>query len=769
MKVINNRMIFCMLTALQVYGASIQLSDESVAGVFRVRNQAEIEGFQTKLRHVLKQKYELRVCLEGLVGDDNCFVNSNPENEDLIGDIGLTFDQRFVDSMGEEYSKVRVVEYEDNRYCLTNAVRSLRYCCSLFCHDPRHSTNLNIKNLRLVDEFLNGSYREDVCSLQDDDSLGCRYKVVCDHASQDPSPHDLMCRWENFLKALKKTKRLLDEHIVSILDCQRSVEVIDQYEVSHDQRRSDLSKLCEKSKLTDCLQEYKVSMVMSLSKPISQLLKLLAKSIELKRFFRSKENPLVVLQEECAHLNLEERLKNVRDNLDEFIQMEREISTRLEKLARCAPFFIEYDFAGYVRRFPQLGMNYVDLYDQVLRRQLAEFISAEDLLRRLAEGNFSDIVKAQKVLHDDGDIVLPPIQVTCDFQKNDLCGNLDIFIKILKEIELWEARQSRQKESLQRSVFGVVCDQTAEATLRDQFPYIQQMKRSLIGDLVDAQNERGQRVDGLLSVCSEFWKLISALETLQNPEDQSPEDQILRLLDLWSKYLEQNTAFMRDPLVLKKHCDNVICYLHQFLRMEDEVISRIERLSGCALFFLQHNIENDILWEQLRSPNVECYQKWAIQLFGLANQFIAEGAEYRRMRYRFRGYNCLPAKHADSDFNECGTTDWGCHLKNFIAILQDTQNWQAKQCSQGNLLDSSVFKVLKDQGAARALGYQIPDSTEQQCRLREYLNLIECRSKKIDGYLYAFLGFLNTRNGVVEAAQQAQVCQPLSKRRCVSP
>ena len=518
MKVINNRMIFCMLTALQVYGASIQLSDESVAGVFRVRNQAEIEGFQTKLRHVLKQKYELRVCLEGLVGDDNCFVNSNPENEDLIGDIGLTFDQRFVDSMGEEYSKVRVVEYEDNRYCLTNAVRSLRYCCSLFCHDPRHSTNLNIKNLRLVDEFLNGSYREDVCSLQDDDSLGCRYKVVCDHASQDPSPHDLMCRWENFLKALKKTKRLLDEHIVSILDCQRSVEVIDQYEVSHDQRRSDLSKLCEKSKLTDCLQEYKVSMVMSLSKPISQLLKLLAKSIELKRFFRSKENPLVVLQEECAHLNLEERLKNVRDNLDEFMQMEREISTRIAQSAACAPFFIEYDFEKHVRCLPQLGVAHADWYENVLKKQVTEFISAESLFRMGSTENFLHIVILQKRLHDtDGDIVLPPVQVECDLQENDLCGNLKFCIGILKEVQYWEERQSRQKEILQRSLYGVVCDQTAEATLGDQFFYIDELKRRL-GYIVRDQNERREMVGKQLSVFSEFSDFLKVKEYMIEPE-----------------------------------------------------------------------------------------------------------------------------------------------------------------------------------------------------------------------------------------------------------
>ncbi len=738
-------MIVCVLTALQAYGAGVQLS-ESVADVFRVRNQAEIEDLKAKLRHLLKQRSEIRARREVFEEHAQFFSNARSERDILVGNIGLTLHQNFINSMGAQFRAIPILPYKRARDDLVWCARDLNGYFSLNCMQGPE-----VDDLIVVDEFLNGKDKE-----------------VCSYPAQDADPHDFMSRWENFLEVIKDIKRLAEEHLTSISLCINSVDGIVQGAV-YSSFRSDLSRLCDKSVLKNNLKSYGRIVVEGLERKMCKCLNMLTKCLEKERAFRSKENPLVVLQEECAHLNLEERLKNVRDNLDEFIQMEREISTRLEKLARCAPFFIEYDFAGYVRRFPQLGMNYVDLYDQVLRRQLAEFISAEDLLRRLAEGNFSDIVKAQKVLHDDGDIVLPPIQVTCDFQKNDLCGNLDIFIKILKEIELWEARQSRQKESLQRSVFGVVCDQTAEATLRDQFPYIQQMKRSLIGDLVDAQNERGQRVDGLLSVCSEFWKLISALETLQNPEDQSPEDQILRLLDLWSKYLEQNTAFMRDPLVLKKHCDNVICYLHQFLRMEDEVISRIERLSGCALFFLQHNIENDILWEQLRSPNVECYQKWAIQLFGLANQFIAEGAEYRRMRYRFRGYNCLPAKHADSDFNECGTTDWGCHLKNFIAILQDTQNWQAKQCSQGNLLDSSVFKVLKDQGAARDLGYQIPDSTEQQCRLREYLNLIECRSKKIDGYLYAFLGFLNTRNGVVEAAQQAQVCQPLSKRRCVSP
>ncbi len=198
--------------------------------------------------------------------------------------------------------------------------------------------------------------------------------------------------------------------------------------------------------------------------------------------------------------NLEERLKNVRDNLDEFMQIEREISTRLKQLACCATFFIQYDFEGYVRRSTRLGIDPVVWYDQVLRRKLTQFVNAEDCLRRCAEGRFLDIVSAQKRLHDsDGDSVLPPIQVECDLQGNDLYGNLQIFINRQKEIKDWEERQSRKKESLQISVFGVLCDQTAEATLGDKFSYIQALKQSLLRDFVDFQNERRTMIDALLA------------------------------------------------------------------------------------------------------------------------------------------------------------------------------------------------------------------------------------------------------------------------------
>ncbi|MCY4414321.1 MAG: hypothetical protein OXC30_05030, partial [Alphaproteobacteria bacterium] len=383
--------------------------------------------------------------------------------------------------------------------------------CSRWCEKANLSM---VENLILVDEFLipidlTGGVR----AFPDSGSLGCDDKAVCSYEDQAPAPNDFMPRLENFIAAIQDTQRLTQEHLISVVACINSVDEIAQDEGSSDDHGSDLARLCEKSKLNKTLLNYKAYLSGALDAPMSKCLNMLTKCLEKERAFRSKENPLVVLQEESSEFTLHERLKNVRDNLDEFMKMEREISTRLKKLARCAPFFIEYKFKKYVRRFPQLGMDHVYWYDYVLRRQLAEFISTEDLLRRRAEGNFSDIVKAQKVLHDsDGDIVLPPIQVECDLQGNDLCGNLDIFVKILKEIELWEVRQSRQKESLQRSVFGVVCDQTAKATLGDKFSYIQALKQDLLGHLFRDQNKRRTMVDTQLFVLSEFLQLIISTE-----------------------------------------------------------------------------------------------------------------------------------------------------------------------------------------------------------------------------------------------------------------
>ncbi|MCY4413673.1 MAG: hypothetical protein OXC30_01620, partial [Alphaproteobacteria bacterium] len=384
--------------------------------------------------------------------------------------------------------------------------------CSRWCEKANLSM---VENLILVDEFLipidlTGGVR----AFPDSGSLGCGDKEVCSYEDQAPAPNDFMSRLENFMAVIQDTQRLTQEHLTSVVACINSVEGIAQDEGSSDDHGSDLARLCEKSKLKNTLLNYKIYLNMALDTPMYKCLNMFTKFLEKERSFRS--DPLVVLQEECSHLTLEERLKNVRDNLDQFLQMEREISTRLERLAGCATFFIQYDFAEYVRRFPQLGMAHVYWYDYVLRRQLAEFISTEDLLRRRAKGNFSDIVKAQKVLHDsDGDIVLPPIQVECDFDGfkcNNLCVNSEVFRKILKEIKDWEEVQSRQKESVQRSVFGVLCDQTAARTLGDKLPYIRKLKQDLLGHLVRAQNKRRTMVETQRFVFSEFLKLIISTE-----------------------------------------------------------------------------------------------------------------------------------------------------------------------------------------------------------------------------------------------------------------
>ncbi|MCY4414669.1 MAG: hypothetical protein OXC30_06815 [Alphaproteobacteria bacterium] len=737
-----------MLTVLPAYSASDRSSYESdqsvesVASVFRVQNQADIEDFQTKLRHLLKQRNEIRARIEGLVEYAN-FFSEISETNTLFGDMILVLDEDLINSMGAEFSKVNVPRYMNVREDLMQGARNLRGYFDICRLQGRR-----VSELILVDKFLNGQDKE-----------------VCSHPAQDTDTHDSMSHLENFLKCIKDTKCLVEEHLTSVSACINSVDGIVQG-VCAPCRSYLLFTLCDKFVLRQNLQHYRKCHVEGLEEKMCTSLDLFAKCLEKERVFRSRGNPLVVLLENSEQLTLEDRRDNLRDNLDKFMQMECEISARLEKLAGCATFFIQYDFAEYVRRFPQLGVAHA-WYDQVLKRQVDEFINIVDCLRCWAGHNFSDIVRAWKILHErDDDSMLPPIQVKCDLQVNDLCGNLEIFITILKEIKDWEENLSRQKESLQKSLYGVVCDQTAAATLVDQFPYIKKLQKSPLrgGDFVRYQNKRRKMVEEQLSLFSECWQSVSPLETLQNPEDQivrilensqNPADQIFRLLDLWSKYLKQDIDFVRDPLVSKNHCDNVICHLNQFLRMEDKIISRIAILSSCALFFLQHNIKNDILWPQLRSPNVEWYREWGIRLFGLAKQFTVEADEYQRLYSLLTGYKILCANDANSVLTPTAhAADWGRNLKNFIAILQDTQNWQAQQCVQGELLYSSVWEMLDDQGAERALG----DSTEQQRRLREYLNLIRPRSMRIDWCLSAFLGFLNTRNSVMESVRQAQGC-----------
>ncbi|MCY4414666.1 MAG: hypothetical protein OXC30_06800, partial [Alphaproteobacteria bacterium] len=490
-------MIICALTALPSYSASVE-SFESVEGVFRVQNQSEIESFQAQLRRLLKQRDGILARLENLMGDAKFFANSNPENEVLIDNMGLTFDPLFVDSMGAEFCKVNVRSYKSDRRDLTKEVRVLQDYCSL-CR--RNMESHLAKDLMAVDRFLTDvDQTEGARALQDYCSLCFRDTELCSHADQDPDP------WENVLEGIKDVKSLMKEHFALTVACMNSVDGIAQKRV-FPPPSIGLSKLCDKSVLKRTLENYSKLDVRALNSNMIRFLDLLTKCVARERFFRSRDNPLVVLQEKCAEFSLHQRCEHLRDKLDKFVQMEHEISTRLERLAGCAIFFKQYDFKKDVRRFPQLSMDHAEWYDSEVRLNATEFMNTADCLRSRMEVRFSDIVRAQKRLHDsDEDIVLPPIQFECGFQENDLCGNLKIFIKILKEIKDWEASQSRKKESLQRSVFGVLCDQTAEATLGDKFPYIRKMNEILLGPLANAQHRRSEVVDEQLLRFSEFLK-----------------------------------------------------------------------------------------------------------------------------------------------------------------------------------------------------------------------------------------------------------------------
>ncbi|MCY4413439.1 MAG: hypothetical protein OXC30_00430 [Alphaproteobacteria bacterium] len=487
MQIINNRMIFCMLTALQVYGASVQLSDESVAGVFRVRHKSASEASQTEL--MFQQRYEVQERIEGLMREANYLANSNPEHADLIGNMGLTLDQRFVDSMGEEFSRVNVVVYKGDRDELRRGVGSLQMCLSrLF----RNNTITEARGLILVNEFFKGLDLTEACF----------------HLAQDPDPNDLMCRWKNFLQRIKDTKRLVEEHLTVIYACIKNVDVMVQDEGSSDDKGSCFTTLGDEFALINSLKNYAIFVKLDLTQSMCKAFDFFEKCFERERSFR-KDNPLVLLQEKCAKFDLQKRCDYLRDNLDEFLQMECEISFRLETLARSATFFKEYEFEEDIIRFLPLGMEHAEWYDRVIREHITKFIDAEELVRKRAMGDcFYRIISVRHILHNSKDaLMLPPIYFKCGFKKKDLCGNLEICIKILEEIKGLAARQSRQKESLQRSMFGVVCDQTAEDVLGDKFPYIQELQASLLGNIIRYQNERSKLIDKQLSCFSEFLKI----------------------------------------------------------------------------------------------------------------------------------------------------------------------------------------------------------------------------------------------------------------------
>ncbi len=343
MKIINNIMILALLV-LPAYSAGVSDGFESIESVFRVRNMSELEDFQTKLRHFLEQRSALQVWIKDLGGSANCFANSNPEIDTLVEKMGLTLDEDFINSMGAEFRGMNVASYKNHRVDLADCVRSLEDYCSRWCAKARIAM---VANLILVDEFLRpidltegvraftysfslGCDDKDdkaVCSCEDQApapsfSLGCDDKAVCSYEDQAPAPNKFMSCLENFIAAIQDTKRLTQEHLTSVVACINSVGEIAQDESSSDDHGSDLARLCEKSKLKKTLLNYKAYLSRALDAPMSKCLNMLTKCLEKERAFWS--DPLVVLQEECSHLTLEERRADLRDNLDEFMKMECE-------------------------------------------------------------------------------------------------------------------------------------------------------------------------------------------------------------------------------------------------------------------------------------------------------------------------------------------------------------------------------------------------------------------------------------------------------------
>ncbi|MCY4413601.1 MAG: hypothetical protein OXC30_01245 [Alphaproteobacteria bacterium] len=490
-------MIICALLAFQAKSAPIDCDDMSkpVEDVLRVRNKDQRENFKTTLRHVMQQNRVIRDAVKGLSDFAIVVVESNPENEVLIDNMGLTLDEEFIQNMGLTLSEVGVEQYCLSRKTTYPSLCEFSDTCVKWLRGGRV-----VNPLRIVDEALNGENQE-----------------ACSHPAQGPDPNDLMSPCVKFRDTITDAQRLVEEQASSIASFLQSIDCMEQDQVSRRTSRSDLSRFCDKSAMKISLKAY-CNWVRSIKQDFLRILRKFSEFsqyLEEERHFRRKDNPLVVLQAKCAAFTLHKRCAYLRGNLGDFWELECRITAQIERLAGLANFFKPHNIEDE-SPFPELRSQNAEWYKVCggrLCKFASDFIDEVGVWNRrrahythclyrskwyqtVVSGSATECIDAQSLLKEGSGC---DAQDLCSdqFDSNDWCINLEVLIKTLKEIKGWEEAQFGQRRVLEKNFYGVFCDQTAERALKVQLPYIKNLHRCL-REYLSLINGRGKKIDQYL-------------------------------------------------------------------------------------------------------------------------------------------------------------------------------------------------------------------------------------------------------------------------------
>ncbi|MCY4413672.1 MAG: hypothetical protein OXC30_01615 [Alphaproteobacteria bacterium] len=496
----KNIMIIGVMLVLQAKSASdddsIHHFSQSCEGV-----QVQAEDFEKQLRHLMQQNHEIRARIEGLRGFANFVVESNPDCAHLTHNMHLRLDDSLIINMGFISIEKQVEEYKSDRKKMSETLRDFRAKCDEFLS----AEGRVVKPLRIVDE-----------SLHD----GKKTAVLCP-LDQDLDLSDLMSSWASFGETLKDAHRIVEAQISLIDSCKAAVATMAQ-EDHRFQPGSDLAKFFKKHALKTNLKGYR-RYENSIKQEICRILELLPEHLEKERRFRSIENPLVVLREQCAELTLSENCANFQASLYNFWQLESALTTGIAMLADRAHFFKKDNVAEYDSVFPKLNREdakWFEWWGRRLNRLATEFTDFEgSLQRRIAVyaqqypiddplgsriPDTQDLCSGSKCLPvNDDDSVLPPIQVDCD--SNDLCSHLENFIETLKEIQVLDDDLWLQRQIVHRNFYGVICDATVECTLGATSIAREHWRVREYAPFINV-TDRSDMIGGFLGSFSEFLK-----------------------------------------------------------------------------------------------------------------------------------------------------------------------------------------------------------------------------------------------------------------------
>jgi len=492
MKIIKNIMTLCVMIALQAKSASSIDSEEIITHL---------------LRHLVRQDHEVCARIEGLRSFANFVVESNVESNPDCANL-TEIDDTLMQNMGFPSSKEWVEKYKSTREEMVQTLRDFRTRCDGFLSKADSVMN----PLRKADVYLHNGASQAVFS----------------HPDQG-AHQDVMSHWENFREKLEDTHRLVEEHILSIDACKKSVDSMVQGVADFRPGRF-FAKFFAKDALKANLKGYR-RCVNSIEQEICRVLELLPEHLEQESYFRYcfRCHPLVVLREQCAAQPLSTHYANFQKNLYDFWNKECKLTTRIERLAGCVHFFKQDNIEEYNSVFPKLNREdakWFGWWGRRLNRLVTEFTDFEgSLQRRIAvyaqqhpiddplgsrrEPDTQDLCSGSD---NEDDSVLPPIQVSDykSFDTNDLCSHLENFIERLKEIQNLDSYLCSARKVVNRNIYAVFCDPTAKYNLGDRLSdIVQEEQRLIVYSHCVSVNDRSQMIACFLESCSEFLNLLN--------------------------------------------------------------------------------------------------------------------------------------------------------------------------------------------------------------------------------------------------------------------